>query len=163
VKEALQHPGLGLVIASLGIALTLTVLPMPHWAAELRPQWVALTLIYWSLTQPERIGVFWAFGTGLLLDVISGTVLGQNAFTLSAVAYLAIELHQRIRIFPLWQQALSVWVLLLVERLLTVWVLGATGAPTPTLWYWMPTFFGLLLWPWLSLVLRDLGGRPLGH
>jgi rod shape-determining protein MreD len=149
--------GYGLVLASLVIGLILTILPMPHWAAELRPQWVAMTLIFWSLTQPERVGVFWAFGTGVLLDVVSGTVLGQNALALSVVVYLAIELHQRIRIFPLWQQAVSVWVLLLVERLLTVWILGATGAPTPTLWYWVPTFFGLFLWPWLSSLLRDLG------
>lgn len=160
---AFLRRGYGLVLASLAIALTLTILPMPHWAAELRPQWAALTLIYWSLTRPERVGVFWAFGTGLLLDVVSGTVLGQNALALSVVAYLAIELHQRIRIFPLWQQAVSVWLLLLVERLLTVWILGATGAPTPTLWYWLPTFFGMLLWPWLSLVLRDLGAPGAGH
>jgi rod shape-determining protein MreD len=152
-----------LVAASLAVALILTVLPMPHWAAELRPQWVALTLIFWCLSRPERVGVFWAFGTGVLVDVVSGTVLGQNALALSVVAYLAIELHQRIRIFPLWQQAVSVWVLLLVERLLTVWILGATGAPTPTLWYWVPTFLGLLLWPWLAVVLRDLGARLTGH
>jgi rod shape-determining protein MreD len=160
MSEPATRSGVGLIVGSLALALTLTILPMPYWAAELRPQWVALTLIYWALNQPERVGVFWGFCIGLLLDVISGSVLGQNALALSAVTYLAIELHQRIRIFPLWQQSLSVWVLLLVERLLTVWILGATGAPTPTLWYWVPTFFGLLLWPWLSLVLRDLGGRP---
>jgi len=159
VTESTPRLGYGLVVASLIITLILTVLPMPHWAAELRPQWVALTLIFWSLTQPERVGIFWAFGTGVLLDVVSGTVLGQNALALSVVVYLAIQLHQRIRIFPLWQQAVSVWVLLLVERLLTVWILGATGAPTPTLWYWVPTFFGMVLWPWLSLLLRDLGAR----
>ncbi len=158
-----QRSVYGLVIVSLVVALVLTVLPMPHWAAELRPQWVALTLIYWAMAAPDRVGVFWGFGTGLLLDVISGSVLGQGALTLSVVTYLAVELHQRIRIFPLWQQAVSVWVLLLVERMLTLWILGATGAPTPTLLYWVPTFFGMLLWPWLSVVLRDLNARLAGH
>jgi rod shape-determining protein MreD len=159
VSASGAHQGYGLVVASIAVSLILTILPMPAWAAELRPQWLALTVIYWSLAQPERVGVFWAFGTGLLLDVVSGTVLGQNALSLSVVAYLAVELHQRIRIFPIWQQAVSVWMLLLVERLLTVWVLGATGAPTPTLWYWVPSFVGMLLWPWLSAVLSDLDGR----
>jgi rod shape-determining protein MreD len=159
VSASGAHQGYGLVVASIAVALILTILPMPAWAAELRPQWLALTVIYWSLAQPERVGVFWAFGTGVLLDVVSGTVLGQNALSLSVVAYLAVELHQRIRIFPIWQQAVSVWMLLLVERLLTVWVLGATGAPTPTLWYWVPSFVGMLLWPWLSAVLSDLDGR----
>jgi rod shape-determining protein MreD len=93
------------------------------------------------------------------LDVTAGTVLGQHALSLSVVAFLAVELHQRIRIFPLWQQALSVWVLLLVERLLSLWVIGATGQPTPTLWYWAPTFVGMLLWPWIFIVLRDVRRR----
>jgi len=75
------------------------------------------------------------------------------------VVYLALTLHQRVQIYPLWQQTLFVWVLLLVERLLSLWVLGATGQPTPTLIYWAPTFLGLILWPWLSVVLSDLARR----
>lgn len=147
------------IISSLAIALLLTILPMPDWGQELRPQWVALTLIYWSLALPSRVGVLWAWGTGLVLDVTVGTVLGQHALSLSVVAWLALELHPRIRVFPLLQQAVSVWVLLLVERLLALWVIGATGQPTPTLWYWAPTFVGMLLWPWVFIVLRDVRRR----
>lgn len=147
------------IVASLTLALFLTILPMPDWGEDFRPQWVAMTLIYWSLALPSRVGVFWAFGTGLVLDVTIGTVLGQHALSLSVVAWLAVELHQRIRIFPLVQQAVSIWVLLLVERLIALWVIGATGQPTPTLWYWMPTLVGLVLWPWLFIVLRDVRRR----
>ncbi len=75
------------------------------------------------------------------------------------VAYVAVELHRRVLAYPLWQQAVFVWVLLLVKRLLSLWVLGATGQPTPTLVFWAPTFLGLLLWPWIYVVLRDLGRR----
>jgi rod shape-determining protein MreD len=151
--------GTGVILVTLGVALFLTVLQMPQGAEDFRPQWVAMTLIYWALALPTRVGVFWAWGAGLVLDVTSGTVLGQHALSLSASVYLALELHQRIRSFPLPQQAVSVWVLLLVERLLSLWVIGATGQPTPTLWYWMPTFVGMLLWPWVFILLRDLGRR----
>ncbi|MEJ2326183.1 MAG: rod shape-determining protein MreD [Chromatiaceae bacterium] len=147
------------IVLSLAVAVVLTILPVPDWAEELRPQWVALTLVYWCLALPDRVGVFWAWSTGLVLDVAAGTLLGQHALSLSVVAYLVVELHPRIRIFPLWQQALSVWVLLLVERLLSLWVIGATGQPTPTLWYWAPTFVGMLLWPWIFIVLRDVRRR----
>jgi len=148
--------GTNVILITLGIALFLTILPMPQWAESFRPQWVAMTLIYWSLAIPERVGVFWAWGTGLVLDVTSGTVLGQHALSLSIPVYLAVELHARIRVFPMLQQAVSIWVLLLVERLLSLWVIGATGHPTPTLWYWMPTFAGMLLWPWLFILLRGV-------
>lgn len=147
------------ILATLAVAMFLTILPIPDWAEELRPQWVAMVLIYWCMVSPERVGVFWACATGVVLDVLSGTLLGQHALTLSVVAYLAVELHKRIRAFPLWQQALSVWVLLLVDHLLALWVLGATGQPTPTLSYWSPTFIGMLLWPWLFIVLRDVARR----
>jgi len=151
--------GTPVVVGTLVIALFLTILPMPVWADDFRPQWVAITLIYWALALPNQVGVFWAWGVGLVLDVTSGTVLGQHALSLSVAVYLAGELHARIRVFPMLQQAVSVWVLLLVERLLALWVLGATGQPTPTLWYWMPTFMGLLLWPWVFILLRDLRRR----
>jgi len=147
------------ILVTLGAALVLTVLPLPQWAAEFRPQWMALILIYWALALPHRVGVFWAWGMGLVLDVTTGTVLGQRALSLSLPVYLALELRQRIRLFPPLQQALSVWVLLLVERLLFLWVHGATGQPTPTLGYWVPTFIGMLLWPWVFILLRDLSRR----
>lgn len=148
-----------LVVLTLVTALFLTILPLPAVAEDLRPQWVVMTLIFWALALPERVGVFWAFGIGLVLDVATGTLLGHHALGLSVVAYVAVELHARVRIFPLWQQALFVWVLLILERLLALWVLGATGQPMPSLSYWGSTFVGLLLWPWLYVVLRDLARR----
>ncbi len=148
-----------MVFLTLVVALFLTILPLPTAIEDLRPQWVAMTLIFWALALPERVGVFWAFGTGLVLDVASGTLLGHHALGLSLVVYVAVELHARVRIFPLWQQALFVWVLLILERLLALWVLGATGQPMPGLSYWASAFAGLLLWPWLYLVLRDLSRR----
>jgi rod shape-determining protein MreD len=148
-----------MVLLTLVAAIFLTILPLPVAGEDLRPQWVAMTLIFWALALPDRVGVFWAFGNGLLLDVATGTLLGHHALGLSLVVYVAVELHARVRIFPLWQQALLVWLLLVLERLLALWVLGATGQPMPSLTYWGSTFMGLLLWPWLSVVLRDLAHR----
>jgi rod shape-determining protein MreD len=151
--------GTWMVVLTLAVALLLTILPLPPVGEDVRPQWMAMTLIFWALNLPDRVGVFWAFGAGLALDVATGTLLGHHALALSLVVYGAVELHARIRIFPLWQQALFVWILLVLERLLALWVLGATGQPLPSLAYWSSTFVGLLLWPWLSMVLRDLARR----
>lgn len=147
------------ILISLAVALLLTIFPLPQWGEELRPQWVALALIYWNLAVPERVGVFWAWTVGLVLDVTTGTVLGQHALSLSVISWLAVELHKRIRVFPIMQQAASVWILLLVERLLSMWVMGATGRPTPSPFYWMPTFIGMLLWPGVVVLLRGLRRR----
>ncbi len=141
------------------IALGLNVMPLPVWAQDFRPQWVNLALIYWCMALPQRVGVGSAWTLGLFEDVLRGTLLGQHALGLSLTAYMVLNLHQRIRIFPLWQQSLVVFVLLLVERLLSLWVIGATGQPMPTLWYWVPTIMGMLLWPWVFIILRDIRRR----
>jgi rod shape-determining protein MreD len=141
------------------LALMLAVMPVPGWAQDFRPQWVTLALIYWCMALPQRVGVGSAWTLGIFTDVLTGTLLGQHALSLSVTAFLAVRLHRRIRIFPLWQQSLSVLVLLLVERLLSLWIIGATGRPTPSLWYWMPTLVSTLLWPWVYIVLRDVRRR----
>ena len=141
------------------IALVLTIIPLPDWARDFRPQWVTLMLIYWCMALPQRVGVGTAWTLGVSEDVLTGTLLGQHALGLSVTAFLTLRLHQRIRVFPLWQQSLSVFVLLLVEHLLSLWVIGATEQPTPSLWYWMPTLVGMFFWPWFYIVLRDIRRR----
>lgn len=154
-----DHQGRGVIGATLVLALLLTLLPMPVALQDFRPPWVALVLIYWCLALPQRVGIGWAWLSGLLLDVLTGTLLGHHALGLSVMAYLVLQLHQRIRIFPLVQQSFSVLVLLLVDRLLSLWVLGTTGQPTPHLGYWMPALVGALLWSWVYIVLRDVRRR----
>jgi rod shape-determining protein MreD len=155
---ARHHNGVVILILFV-IALVLTVVPLPDWVRDFRPQWVTLMLIYWCMALPQRVGVGTAWTLGVFEDVLTGTLMGQHALGLSVTAFLALRLHQRIRIFPLWQQSLSVFVLLLVEHLLSLWVIGATGQPTPSLWYWMPTLVGMFLWPWFYIVLRDVRRR----
>jgi rod shape-determining protein MreD len=154
-----RHQHGGVIIAVFVLALALTVMPLPVWAQDFRPQWVSLALIYWCMALPQRVGVGSAWTLGVLEDVLTGTLMGQHALGLSVVAYVTLKLHLRVRIFPLWQQSLVVLALLLMERLLALWVIGATGQPTPTLWYWMPTLVGMLLWPWIFIVLRDVRRR----
>lgn len=147
------------ILLTLGLAWFLTVLPMPDGTVDYRPQWAALTLIFWISTLPDRVGVFWAFFTGLMLDVLTGSTLGQHALSFSVMGYLVVELQQRIALFRPWQQALSVWLILTVERLISLWVLSATSQPTPSLSYWTTTLVSMLLWPWMAALLGGLVRR----
>ena len=92
--------------------LILTTLPLPDWAGPMRPHWVALALIYWCIALPQRIGVFHGFFIGIILDISIGTLFGQHAFTLSIIAFLASNLHARLRIYPIGQQMIVVFILL---------------------------------------------------
>ena len=153
-----RHGGL-VIFMTFCAALMLMILPLPDWARAYRPQWVTLTLIYWTLATPQRVGVGIGFISGILLDVLTGTLLGQHALGLSIVAFIGVEMHQRVRLFPLWQQALIVLILLMIEHLVSLWVMGALRKQPPGLTYWLVPLIGALLWPWIYIVLRDLRRR----
>ena len=149
-------PGRLIIAVTIAIAMLLMILPIPEWARPYRPQWVTLVLLYWSIALPHRVGVGSGFVSGVILDVLTGTLLGQHALGLSIVTFIAIQLHQRIRVFPFWQQSLGILVLLLVDHLLALWVIGATHGVAPDLSYWLVPVIGALLWPWIFVTLRKV-------
>ena len=150
----------GWVIAlTLMVALWLSVLPLPEWARWARPEWVALVLVYWVIALPQRIGIGMAWITGLALDLIEGAPLGENALALAVIAYLALILYQRLRMYAAWQQAGVVFVLVGINQLLCHWVQTMTARVTPTLMFLLPALVSGLVWPSLFLMLRFLRRR----
>jgi rod shape-determining protein MreD len=87
------------------------------------------------------------------------TLLGQHAMGLSIVAFITLSLYQRTRIFPLWQQSLGVFLLLLLENLISVLTMGAIDQPFPHQLYWGPPLVGMLFWPPIFFSLRFLRRR----
>ena len=144
------------IYLSLVVALILTILPLPDWAQIYRPNWVALALIYWSMALPKRVGLWFAFLTGLILDTSQGTLLGQHTLALVVVIFINMNFYQRIRVLALAQQSLYVFVLLLINQFIVAWVEGIMGRPTPILTFFGAPFIGMLIWPWVFVVLRDI-------
>lgn len=154
MMQGRRHRGGFVILLSLLAALVLTVVPLPESWRFVRPDWVALVLIYWCLALPERVGVGSGWIAGLLLDTLTGTLLGQNAAGLAVVAYLVLRTHQRLRLNPVWQQAITVLILLLVHQLISFWVNSSIGLPHPGWRYWLTPFIGALLWPPVYGLLR---------
>lgn len=151
--------GTAVIVVTLLIAIVLAVMPLPEWARLYRPQWVTLVLIYWTLALPQRVGVTVGFSLGILLDALTGTLLGQHALSLSLIAYITLKTHQRVRLFPLWQQSVFVLGMLLLERLLTAVAMGVAGRGVAGVEFWLASVAGALLWPWAYFILRDLRRR----
>ncbi len=151
-----KHHGGWVIITSFILAFMLTAMPLPEWALNWRPAWVAMVLIYWCMALPERVGIGIGWMLGLLLDVQQGTVLGQNAMGLVIIAYITLISYQRIRVFPLTQQALLVCCYVLLFQLVVLWIKGIMGLPPQHWTFWMPAFSSMLLWPWLFIILRDM-------
>lgn len=144
------------IILSLIFGLILMILPLPDWVQIYRPNWVALILIYWSMALPNRVGLWSAFFTGLLVDTAQSTLLGQHALALVIIVYINMNFYQRVRVMSLPQQAIYVFVLLAVGQVIVAWVEGILGRPVPILAFFSAPFFGMLIWPWVFVVLRDI-------
>ena len=152
-----QHPrGYGVIVLTFLMAYVLAILPLPQWALWARPEWVALTLIYWAIALPHRVGIVTGVVVGVGLDVLEGAVLGQNAFALVLVALLSLSLYQRLRVYGLWQQAGVVFIMIGVNQLVCQWVQNLEGAGAYSLFFLLPAFSSALLWPVVLHVLRAL-------
>lgn len=148
-----------IIAATLLLALWLSILPLPEWARWARPEWVALVLIYWVIALPQRIGIGVAWLTGLVLDLVEGTPLGQNALAFAVIAYLSLILYQRLRMYAGWQQAGVIFVLIGINQLLCHWVQTMTARVVPTLMFLLPALVSALLWPSVFALLRFIRRR----
>jgi rod shape-determining protein MreD len=150
---------ISIITVSFACAFALTIMPLTNWLSLCRPQWVALILIYWIIALPQRIGLGTAWLFGLILDSLSNTLLGEHALALVVIAYLAHYFHRQIRMYPLLQQALIIFVLIVIYQTLLLWVQGIIGQLDHNYWFWISALTSLLFWPWIFTLLRSLRRR----
>ena len=151
-----EHRGGGVILGSFVVAFALTIVPFPQVIKTFFPEFVTLTLIYWCMALPNRIHLGTAWIVGLFLDVFRDTLLGQHALALTLITFFIIQLHQRIRVFPLWQQAISIGVMVLIQVALVLWIKGIMGEKTEIWAALVPVLTTSLCWPPVFLLMRFL-------
>lgn len=141
-----------IIVMSVLLAMILMLMPLPDSFRFFRPELVLLTLMYWAMALPRRVGVGYAWLVGLFMDVLFGGTLGILAFAYALVIYLVLHFHLQLRQFPLWQQALSLMSLILLVHVVTVvMTTRVTG------WHaWLPAMVSTLLWPVIYIFLRGV-------
>ena len=153
--------------ASLIAALLLNMLPLGRvvWMPDL----LMLVLVFWNVHQPLRVGIGVAFMFGLAMDVQQAALLGQHAFSYTALSFFAAMIQRRLLWFEVPLQALQVLPLFVaahgMELLLRLlgggifpgWILLAAPLAEALLW---PVVSVLLLVPQRRAPDRD-ENRPL--
>ncbi|OGT97538.1 MAG: rod shape-determining protein MreD [Gammaproteobacteria bacterium RIFOXYB2_FULL_38_6] len=143
------------IILMIVIGMVLTILPLPAMVVWFRPSWMLMILVFYLLMFPTEInlGIFWI--VGLLMDLLTGTLLGLHAFLYTVIGYLMIRFLSRLPMFSLWQQSF-LWVFIsFIYFFIQYLMLGMIGQLPHTWEYWMPILFNAVLWPWLFLFLRS--------
>lgn len=143
------------VLLTLFLGLLLNIVPANGLAQTLKPDFLALVLLYWCIREPRMISVGIAWGLGLVMDVADATVFGQHALAYAVLAYGAEYFRRRVLRFPLWQQAAQVAMLLLFCAGLVLLVRVIGGAPMPRWTYVIGPLVGALLWPLVTVLLQS--------
>ena len=148
-----------LIALTLLVTLILAIMPLPLVVKAYRPDWTLMVLIYWTLALPHRVNVGVGWICGFLLDVLLGTVLGIHAMSCAIVVYVATSNYQKIRNFSVWQQSLVVGMLLALHHLLVYWLSHFLSDTYFLPEYLSPVIPGVIVWPWLFLILRRFRRR----
>lgn len=144
----------GFIALTLITALLVNWLPWSGWLLWVKPDFVALVVLYWCIEQPRKIGFVAAWLLGLLMDVADGALFGQHALSYTILAYAGIVLHRRVRMFSGAPQVMHVIPLLLLNDLIVLAIRAAAGADFPGLQYFLGSFVAGALWPPLGVLLK---------
>lgn len=117
------------------------------------PDLLAVSLVFWSVHQPLRIGVGAAFFFGLLMDVQQGALLGQHALAYTVLGFGAIAMHRRLLWFAVPNQAVQVLPLFVVAHLLEVSVRLLAGGVFPGWPLFLAPLIEAMLWPLVTVLL----------
>ncbi len=140
---------------SLLTALGLNMLQnMGLWGrAAWTPDLLALVLVFWSIHQPLRVGMGFAFLFGLCMDVHQAALLGQHALAYTVLSFLAIAIHRRLLWFSVPSQALQVLPLFAAAHGIELLVRMVAGASFPGFLMFAAPLIEALLWPVVSIIL----------
>ncbi len=149
------------IVLTFFLSMVLAIINLPDFVpAEmgfLRPEWVTLVLIYWLITLPKHVGIIIAWVVGMLMDLLSGSLLGQHAIAFVLVAFVISRFTQRLRMFRLWQQSIFIFAIVGMNQLINLWVGIFTGTVEWTFWYLLPSLISALVWSWVVQFLNLLG------
>jgi len=145
----------GFMALTLLLALGLNLLGnMGFWGrAAWAPDVLALVLLFWTVHQPQRVGLGTAFALGLVVDVHAGALLGQHALGYVALVFLGMGIHRRVLWFSVPTQALHVLPLLLADQVLMLLVRALSGSDFPGWPALLAPLLQAALWPLATVLL----------
>ena len=126
---------------------------IPFGRTPWMPDFLALTLVFWSVHQPLRVGIIAAFIFGLAMDVHQASLLGQHALAYTILSYFAITIHRRLLWFTVPSQAVQVFPLFLAAHAIELAIRMLAGGVFPGFIIVLAPVLEAALWPVVSVAL----------
>ena len=143
-------------------ALLINLLPWSGWWLVIKPDFVALVVLYWCIQQPRKVGFTSAWLLGLVMDVAEGSLFGQHALAYSVLAFGGVALHRRLQMFDLRQQTTQVFGIFALTY--AVYALVHWQVNGYVVWlYFLGCLTSTLLWTPLSLMFQSMRHGQVHH
>ena len=149
------------IVITIVFGMILTILPLPHRLATwFYPSWVWMILIFWMAFFPNYINLFAFWIVGLLMDLLTGTLIGQTAFVFVITAYIILRFFNRFAYVVIWGQSLLILLLTTINMFLIYCINALTGDVFFHFIYLSTILLNVLLWPVIFFCLTHFY-RPL--
>jgi rod shape-determining protein MreD len=151
-KQQIHRPVSNIfILLSVVIALFLNGLPWQGIGLMLRPDFVALVMLYWCTHKPLRVGIGISWAVGILADVSGASLFGQHALAYTVLAFGGVVLHRRLLMFDLRQQTIQVFGIFVMTY--AVYALVNWQVKGYVVWpYFLGSLTSTLLWMPLSVM-----------
>src|SRR4030066_1885840 len=84
------------ILLSVLAALFLNGLPWEGIWLMLRPDFVAMVLLYWCMHKPWRLGIGLSWAGGIFADGADASLFGQHALAYTGLAFCGVGLDPRV-------------------------------------------------------------------
>lgn len=152
VEENSQLPR-HLILLSVFIGIYFSFLPLPYWALWFRPELALMVVIYWVITFPFRFGIIFSGIIGLIIDILEGGILGQNALAFIIISYICLLFYTQLRMFTLLLQSICIFFFSLLYQLIIFWICNISGGYFDNMILMMPAIVSCFFWSVLKLLL----------
>lgn len=140
------------IILMLLLVLALSILPLPHLLASIRPSWVLFFVLYIQFFLPHYFSIWVIVFLGFCLDVLLSTSLGNHGFALVLTTWIGSSRVRHFHILPLAQQLMTFSVLCLIYQF-TLYAIDLYQGFSHTLVMMLgTTLVSIVLWPWVSMI-----------
>lgn len=142
------------IIFSVVIASVLTVYPLSYDISGWRPAFMFMVMLFWVMCQPTWCGVWFAFATGLFVDLLIDAPLGLNALSFVSVTFFARYFTRERRVLTF----ANLWVIVILAitvHIAFIFILQILwGMNFQLARHWQPLLSTILVWPILYYLLK---------
>lgn len=147
------------IVITLLIAVALKQIPWSGWGLILRPDFLLIAVLFWSLHRPSRVGMALGFAMGLLSDFQDGIVFGQHTAAYVMGVFAMRYFRLRFLQFDAAQQAAQVLPILLMVQSVILIAGWLSTRPPLGVNILLPALSGALVWYLIALATQLMHGK----